>query len=249
MQEWHPSGMGNRGNRLRLPEEFAIAAKAVESGQYVLAFAPSGLLFRGGRSKTLRKWLVDIKGLDYVIEFPPRCLRNTPIGCALLSIRPDRSGKPDTVRLVSADSSKFISKSLNRSELAKGRELARVTLAPSAGKHDEVADVATGRRFVRTITFSIPLVTRPRFWIGSWKAHGVVRLGNLCRIIFPVPTKDSRDGSTTSCFEVLMSDFALDGTVAQGSKERLLDAASASKARKHELKPGDILLGVKGNDR
>lgn len=245
IHEWHPSGMGNRGNRLRLPEEFTIAAKAVESGQHVLAFAPSGLLFRGGRSKTLRKWLVDIKGLDYVIEFPPRCLRNTPIGCALLSIRPDRSGKPDTVRLVSADSGKFISKSLNRSELAKGRELARVTLAPSADRHDEVAHVA--REEIRENDYVLnPARYQTQVLDRLLEDSRRVRLGNLCRIIFPVPTKDSRDESTTSCFEVLMSDFGLDGTVAQGSKERLLDAASASKARKHELKPGDILLGVKG---
>ena len=43
-----------------------------------------------------------------------------------------------------------------------------------------------------------------------------------------------------------MSDFELDGTIAHGSKERLLSAASARKARRHELRPGDILLGVKG---
>lgn len=230
---------------LNLPEEFALTATAVEAGQHVLAFVPSGLLFRGGRSKTLRKWLVDIKGLDYLIEFPPRSLRNTPIGCAVLSIRPGRSPKPDSVRLVSADSSKFISKSLNRNELSKGRELARVTLAPSAGKHDEVADVA--RAQIRENDYVLnPARYQTQVLDQLLEGSRVARLGSLCRINFPVPTKDSRDEPTTSCFEVLMSDFGLDGTVAQGSKERLLDAASASKARKHELKPGDILLGVKG---
>ena len=43
-----------------------------------------------------------------------------------------------------------------------------------------------------------------------------------------------------------MSDFRPDGTVEFGSKERYLDVATASKARKRELRPGDILLGVKG---
>lgn len=230
---------------LDFPEEFALTATAVEAGQHVLAFVPSGLLFRGGRSKTLREWLVDIKGLDYVIEFPARCLRNTPIGCALLSIRPDGSSKPDTVRLVSADSSKFISKSLNRNELSKGRELARATLVPSTGRHEEVADVA--REEIRENEYVLnPARYQTQVLERLLEGSRRVRLGNLCGIIFPVPTKDSRDESTTSCFEVLMSDFGLDGTVAQGSRERLLDAASASKARKHELKPGDILLGVKG---
>lgn len=233
------------GKRLRLPEEFEIAAKAVEAGQQVLAFVPSGLLFRGGRSKTLREWLVDIKGLDYVIEFPPRCLRNTPIGSALVSISPDRAQNQDSVRLVSADSSKFISKFLNTNELSKGRELARMTLAPSAGKHDEVADVA--RAEIRENDYVLnPVRYQTQVLDRLLEDSRRVRLGNLCRIIFPVPTKDSRDESITSRFEVLMSDFGLDGTVAQGSKERLLDAASASKVRKHELKPGDILLGVKG---
>ena len=230
---------------LDLPEEFALTATAVAAGQNVLAFVPSGLLFRGGRSKTLREWLVDTMGLDYLIEFPPRRLGNTPIGCAVLSIRPDRSPNPDSVRLVSADSSKFISKFLNRNELSKGRELARVTLTPSASKHEEVTDVE--RAEIRENDYVLnPARYQTQVLDRLLEDSRRVRLGNLCRIIFPVPTKDSRDESTTSCFEVLMSDFGLDGTVAQGSKERLLDAASASKARKHELRPGDILLGVKG---
>ena len=233
------------GKNLLLPEEFAVAAKAAEAGQNVLAFVPSGLLFRGGRSRTLREWLVNWMGLDYVIEFPPRCLRNIAIGCALLSIPPDRSPKPDSVRLVAADSSKFITKSLKRNELSRGRELARVTLTPSAGEHDEVADVE--RAVVRKNDYVLnPARYQTQDLDRLLEGSRVVRLGNLCRIIFPVPTKDSRDEQTTSCFEVLMSDFEPDGTVAHGSKERLLDAASASKARKHELRPGDILLGVKG---
>ncbi len=233
------------GESLNLPEEFAAVARAAEAGQHVLALAPSGLLFRGGRSRKLREWLVDWMGLDYVIEFPPRCLRNTSIGCALLSIPPDRSPKSDSVRLVAADSSKFITKSSKRSRFSRGRELARVTLTPSSAKHDEVADVE--KSVIRENDYVLnPARYQTQALDRLLEDSRVVRLGNLCRIIFPVPTKNSRDEQATSCFEVLISDFEPDGTVAHGSKEKQLDAASASKARKHELRPGDILLGVKG---
>ena len=233
------------GESLRLPDEFAAVARAAKAGQHVLALAPSGLLFRGGWSRKLREWLVDWMGLDYVIEFPPRCLRNTPIGCALLSIPPDRSPKSDSVRLVAADSSKFLTKPSKRNRFSRGRELARVTLTPSSAKHDEVADVE--KSVIRENDYVLnPARYQTQVLDRLLEDSRVVRLGNLCRIIFPVPTKDSLDEQTTSCFEVLISDFEPDGTVAHGSKEKLLDAASASKARKHELRPGDILLGVKG---
>ena len=230
---------------LRVPKEFTEAAHAAEAGRHVLAFVPSGLLFRGGRSRALREWLVDTMGLEYVIELPPRCLPNTPIGCALLSIRPKRSSKPDSVRLVAADSSKFITKSSRSNRLSRGRELARATLTSSPGKHDEVADVK--RALIRKNDY---VLNPPRYQTQDLdrllEDSRVVRLGNLCRMIFPVPTKDSREEPTMAYFEVLMSDFEPDGTVAHGSKKRLLDYPWVSKARKDELRPGDILLGVKG---
>ncbi|MXW21168.1 MAG: N-6 DNA methylase [Gammaproteobacteria bacterium] len=229
----------------RLPEEFAVAANAAEAGQNVLAFVPSGLLFRGGRSKALREWLVETMGLQYVIELPPRCLPNTPIGYALLSIRPKRSSKPDSIRLVAADSSKFITKSSKSNRLSNGHELARVTLSPKHGEHDEVAVVE--KAAIRENDYVLnPARYQTQDLDRLLENSRVVRLGNLCRIIFPVPTKDSREEPTMAYFEVLMSDFESDGTVAHGSKKRLLDYPWVSKARKDELRPGDILLGVKG---
>ncbi|MDE0130189.1 MAG: N-6 DNA methylase [Gammaproteobacteria bacterium] len=233
------------GKSLRLPEEFAVAAHVAEAGQHVLAFVPSGLLFRGGRSRTVREWLVDLMGLEYVIEFPARCLRLTPIGCALLSIRPKHSSKPDSVRLVAADSSKFIMKSSKSNQLSRGRELARATLTPSPGKHDEVADVK--KALIRKNDYVLnPARYQTQDLDRLLEDSRVVRLGNLCHIIFPVATKDSREEPTTAYFEVLMSDFEPDGTVAHGSRERMLDVPWLGEPLKHELKPGDILLGVKG---
>ena len=232
------------GKDLSLPEEFAVAAHAAEAGQHVLAFVPSGLLFRGGRSRTLREWLVDVMGLDSVIEFPTRCLRNTPIGCALLSIPSKRSPKSDSVRLVAADSSKFITKSWKSNRLSRGRELARVTLAPDPGNHEEVADVE--RAAIRENDYVLnPARYQTKVLDRLLEGSRAARLGTLCSIIFPVLTKDSREEPTMTYFEVLISDFEPDGTVAHGSKERLLDYPWVGKP-KHELRPGDILLGIKG---
>ena len=204
------------------------------------------MLFRGGRSRTLREWLVDTLGLTAVIEFPPRVLLRASIGCAVLSIEPGRALKEEEIRFVAADSTRFLAEySLGRFRLAKWQELAAATLTPSAKNLEAVTDV--DKETIRENEY----ILNP----GRYKTQALDRLleglrttnlGSLCRIMSPASIKDSTDDQASSYFEVLMSDFRPDGTIGFGSKERYLDAAIASKARQRELRAGDILLGVKG---
>ena len=234
------------GPRPLTSEELALAGIGVGSKGRVLALVPSGMLFRGGHSRTLREWLVDTLGLTAVIEFPPRFLLRTSIGCAVLWIEPGRASKQKAIRFVAADSAKFLEEYRSgRFRLAKWQELAAATLTPSAEKFEAVTDVDKSK--IRGNEY----VLNP----GRYKTQDLDRLlaglrttnlDSLCRIMFPVPIKDTDDDQASSFFEVLMSDFRPDGTIEFGSKERYLDAATASKARKRKLRAGDILLGVKG---
>lgn len=227
-------------------EELALASIGVGSQRRVVALVPSGLLFRGGRSRSLREWLVDTLGLTAVIEFPPRLLLKTSIGFAVLTIETDRASKQDAIRLVATDGARFLKEFRSgRFRLTKWRELTAATLTRSAKNLEAVSDV--DKPIIRDNDY----VLNP----GRYKTQDLERLldgmrttnlGSLCRIMFPVHIKDSEDDPASSFFEVLMSDFRPDGTVEFGSKERFLDVATASKARKRELRPGDILLGVKG---
>ena len=227
-------------------EELALTGIGVGSRRRVLALVPSGMLFRGGRSRTLREWLVDTLGLTAVIEFPPRLLLRTSIGCAVLSIEPGRASKQEAIRFVAADSDRFLEEYRSgRFRLAKWQELAAATLTPSAINLEAVADV--DKLIIRANEYVLnPSRYKTQDLDRLLEGLRTTNLGSLCRIMFPVPIKDTDDDQTSSFFEVLMSDFRPDGTIEFGSKERDLDAATASKARKRELREGDILLGVKG---
>ena len=227
-------------------EELALAGIGVRSSKRVLALVPSGMLFRGGRSRTLREWLVDTLGLAAVIEFPPRLLSGTSIGCAVLSIKPGRASKQEAIRFVAADSAKFLEEYRSgRFRLDKWQELAAATLTPSAKNSEAVTDI--DRSKIRENEYILnPSRYRTQDLNRLLAGLRTTNLGSLCRIMFPVPIKDTDDDQASSFFEVLMSDFLPDGTIEFGTKERYLDAATASKARKRELRAGDILLGVKG---
>ena len=234
------------GPRPLTSEELALAGIGVGSRGRVLALVPSGMLFRGGHSRTLREWLVDTLGLTAVIEFPPRLLLKTSIGCAVLSIEPGKASKQEAIRFVAADSAKFLEEYRSgRFRLAKWQELAAATLTPSAKNFEAVTDVDKSK--IRGNEYVLnPSRYKTQDLDRLLAGLRTTNLGSLCRIMFPVPIKDTDDDPASSFFEVLMSDFRPDGTVEFGSKERYLDAATASKARKRELRAGDILLGVKG---
>ena len=227
-------------------EELALAGIGAGSSNQIIALVPSGMLFRGGRTRTFREWLVDTLGLTAAIEFPPRLLSGTSIGCAVLLCESGKASEQKAVRCVAADSPRFLEEYRSgRFRLSNWEELAAATLRPSAGNAPAVADVE------KSIIRENEYVLNP----GRYKTHALdelleglraTNLGSLCRIMFPVPVKDSDDEQVAPFLEVLMSDFGPDGTIEYGSKERHLDAATASKARQRELRPGDILLGAKG---
>ena len=227
-------------------EELALTSIGAGPRRRVLALLPSGMLFRGGRSRALREWLVDTLGLKAVIEFPRRLLLRTSIGCALLVIECDKASELETIRLVAADGTGFLEEYRSgRFRLTEWRELAVATLTDSAKNLEAVVDV--DKAIIRENDYVlIPGRYETQALDQLLEGLRTTNLGSLCRIIFPVPIKDSDDDKASSFFEVLMSDFKPDGTIEFGSKERFLDDATASKARKHELRTGDILLGVKG---
>ena len=158
------------GPRPLTSEELALAGIGVGSRGRVLALVPSGMLFRGGHSRTLREWLVDTLGLTAVIEFPPRLLLRTSIGCAVLSIEPGRASKQEAIRFVAADSDRFLEEyKLGRFRLAKWQELAAATLTRSAKNLEAVADVDKLDNSEQTNTFSIRAATRHKTWTDCWK--------------------------------------------------------------------------------
>lgn len=227
-------------------EELALAGISADAGQHVLALVPSGMLFRGGLSRMLREWLVDTLGLVSVIELPPRVLSNTSIGCALLSITPVGSTLLDTIRLISADNEEFLDEyQSGRFRLSGWSNLAKVALASPDEDHEAVANV--NKSTIRDNDYVLnPARYQARALDRLLGNERVVNLGSLCEIIRPVPIKDSDTENTATYQEVLMSNFERDGTIQRGSKERFLDSALQSRLRRQKLRPGDILLGVKG---
>ena len=135
----------------------------------LVALVPSGLLFRGGRSRSLREWLVDTLGLTAVIEFPPRLLLKTSIGFAVLSMETDRARKQEAIRLVATDGARFLNEYRSgRFRLTKWRELTAATLTRSAKNLEAVSDVDTTRKLGKTITSLIQAVTRHKTWTDCW---------------------------------------------------------------------------------
>ena len=224
----------------------AIQGVKADAGKHLLVLVPSGMLFRGGLSRMVREWLVEQLDLVSVVELPPRVLSNTSIGSALLWIMPVGGKLLDTVRLVSGESDEFLDEyQSGRFRLSRWRELARAVLSPPSEDHEAVVDIDKAE--LRENDY----VLNP----GRYQTQALdrlihdaraVNLGSLCEIIRPVPVKDSDAESTKVYYEVLISNFERDGTIRRGSKERFLDAATESKVRRQKLKPGDILIGVKG---
>lgn len=250
-------GKLDRMQILELPEQFqgmsrmtadeaALASLAANSDQMVLALVPSGLLFRGGHSRELREWLVEEIGVVTVIEFPPRVLLNTSIGCAVLVIHKAGSLLIDKVRFVTVDESTYLEEYKNgRFRVSGWKELAKVAWTPEEKQHEFVQHV--DKAALRSNDYVLNPARYNRAGIEELLGSDhVTRLSNLCEIIRPMSVKDSDETSSEIFHEVTMRDFNRDGTVDHGSRERSIDRSSLSKIRRQRLQPGDILIGVKG---
>lgn len=231
-------------------DEAALASVISEGAGMVVALVPSGVLFRGGRSRQFRKWLIESAGLTTVISLPPGLLENTGIATAILLIDPQNAGvaSPDHVLLLSADSNEY------RSEIRPGR----------LWLHDwqKLRDVSKSALLTQPDYFVTKETIAENDFVlqpARYSAHeksglgdllrdvDIVTLGSVVDIYSPLSVKPSDSPKGTKYSEVRISDFEIDGILWDGSKDVMVGPGQISRIEKQILRPGDIVLGTKGS--
>jgi hypothetical protein len=231
-------------------DEAALAAVISEGAGMVVALVPGSFLFRGGRSRQFRKWLVQEVGLTTVITLPQGLLEGTTLSSAILLIDPENVGvaSPDHVLMLSADSKEYLS------EIYRGR----YRLRGWQKLRDEVkgALVTSPEHFVdkSMLADNDYVLQRSRYSAREdsgleevLRGKPVVTLGAVVDVHSPLSVKASDSQKGTKYSEVRISDFEIDGTVSNGSKEILVGSSQIGRLDRQVLKSGDVLLGTKGS--
>ena len=202
---------------------------------------PSGFLFTSGSYEQLRRFLLERTGLHTVVDLPSGVLQSTSIGCAILSIRPGvRSAE---LKIVSTDDESLLTSGRHGKRQLTGWQ-ALAELIESDGDHELLARVSYDQLAINN--WVMQFARYKQFDNGVESLFGsmsTVALSGVAEIYRPLVIKKDAGSDGTTYNEVLISDFGPNGLILGGSRER---TAPASIASRQKLKPGDILLAVKG---
>lgn len=230
-------------------EEAAVAAVASSGNNMVVALVSSGVLFRGGRSRQFRKWLIEQQGLKAVITLPAGMLDKTGIASAVLVIDPSnlRTWVPGKVLLFSAEDGQLVTEVRRGHFVLSGWEDLCGTVIGAILLANE--DFVSRKTLAKNDYVLQPKRYRAGRDSGLLDLLGdtpVVSLDAIADIRTPLAVKTSRNAKGREFHEVRISDFEVDGTIRRGSRSILVAAAEVNRIENQVLRPGDILIGTRG---
>jgi len=230
-----------------MSEEAAIATLVSVSGRMV-ALVSSGTLFRGGRSRRFRQWLVQEAGLTAVVELPERLLEYSPISTAVLLIDPHASQAiRSELALVSGNSDKYLT------EVGKGR----FSLTGWQELGDDVFNARSHFPNMMITTAELTdndFILQPsRYRVGETSGldsilsnRQTVPLSAIADLRSPLPIRTADAEISAEFGEVRISDFNDDSTITKGSKLVRISKQESNRIERQVLRAGDILIGTKG---
>jgi type I restriction enzyme M protein len=215
--------------------------------QRAVVLVAHGLLFRtAAGERDFKEYLIQARVLEAVIGLPATLLAVTNMPCALLVLNQEASA--EDVLFVDAQAAHFIETGTGRRTLSDVEDLVRIV------------DNREERPFSRCVSHA-ELETHeynliPSRYVASaqqtrldallGKSQGVA-LQEIAEILRPQSLKNVIADDGVECCEVAAADIGTDGLIQQPQKRFCITPGALKKVRPLVLKPGDILLVVKGS--
>lgn len=212
---------------------------------YFLVVVPSNTLFSGVASEEkLRKWLLNQKHLQAVMNLPNGIVTNTGIQVALMIF--DLRREFDEVIFLSNKAIDFTSR--------QGRETQLINIP-------KLIEILNGKPYSHSTKVSYSKIAEQGYVLdperyvlseSSQKALAVladyptVKLGDITEILRPILLPKLKEEGNEIVYEIQGGDLPEYGEIQSASKENLLSKVVLDKNPKAFLQAGDILITVRG---
>ncbi|MFO7325648.1 MAG: N-6 DNA methylase [Pseudomonadota bacterium] len=247
-----PFGLNLRGNtRHRSTPGYVryMTAYRQAARKRLVCVTPNRALFASGEEAALRQDLVNRGELAAVVSFPPGLLTGTSVPFAVLLVEPGCGERQ--IRVLNVDETVHV----DQVGLARRRHRSLT---------DSPALVELIRRPVRPFGRVVPIeeIARHDFILtpgrylhepeSGWTRGATpqcmhVRLTDLVTILRPQALPPPTCGAPVLVAEMGASDLSRSDYSSPAGRERATDAHALEKRKDHLLKPGDVLLAVKGD--
>lgn len=226
----------------------ALRHLIAQTTEKVIVAVPSSLLFSPGAEYSLRQDLLKDERLQAVISMPSGLLLSTPIPFSILVL--NLRGKTTEVRFVDGAAEQFsIKDGRRRSKLVHWEDLSNVF---QTGDDDAiVANVKVEDIFRNDANLEVSRYLLPpdqKAIKTLFEKSSTHRLKEFVEFLRPAKPLPKTETGGLSAFEVSAADFSDYGYLTPPTKRVLLSSGVLkSKDQESFLRPGDIVITVKGN--
>ena len=237
-------------NRFNIPKAtwavLAVQHLLAQSSNRVVVAVPHSLLHGLGSDRALRQQVVDSGRLQAVVSLPSGLVFGSAVQIAVLVFGPARVVKQ--VRFVDASGDDFReSSSRTRATLVNIDRIVDATSAQQDlpfARTSSCAEIQTNDYVLNAQRY---LLVEEQVKLRSKLAGArLVSLRNLVKTVRPLPTTTSSGEAAVLVREVGTPDIPVAGYVKAG-RELYVDPASMSKGIDQFLRPGDIVLTIRGS--